>query len=217
MSLPPSFWPNALNSATYLLNILPSKLLHHLTPTHLLYHQTPSYTRVFGCLCFPLFPATTIHKLQPRSSPCVFLGYPSSHRGYKCYDISSNKIIISRHVLFDESTFPFSRSTPPRYQDYAFYEEGSPLAILTDNAQPTYTNPPCSSPPPCHGSMSGPVTQPTETPRPLPLLEYHPPSPSSGPAPSPIPTSPPQHSPVSSPNTPTHPSTLIPHSPKFTF
>ena len=109
-SLPPSFWPHALSTATYLLNILPSKLLGNFTPTHFLYHKSPTYThlRVFGCLCFPLFPSTTIHKLHPRSTPCVFLGYPSSDRGYKCYDLSSRKIIISRHILFDEATFPFS-------------------------------------------------------------------------------------------------------------
>ena len=54
-SLPPYFWPYALNTATYLINILPSKLLGHLTPIHFLYQKTPSYDhlRVFGCLCFP--------------------------------------------------------------------------------------------------------------------------------------------------------------------
>ena len=109
-SLPQSFWPHALSMTTYLLNILPSKLLGNLTPTHLLYHISPYYThlRVFGCLCFPLFPSTTIHKLHLCFAPCVFLGYPSSHRGYKCHDLSSHKIIICRHVIFDEVTFPFS-------------------------------------------------------------------------------------------------------------
>lgn len=34
------------------------------------------------------------------STLCVFLGYPSNQRGYKCYDLSSQKIIISRHVIF---------------------------------------------------------------------------------------------------------------------
>ena len=104
-SLPPSFWPHALNTATYLLNILPSKLLGNLTPTHLLYNKSPSYKhlRVFGCLCFPLIPSTKIHKLQSRLSPCLILGYPSSHRDYKCYDLATHKIIISRHVLFEFS------------------------------------------------------------------------------------------------------------------
>ena len=76
-SLPPYFRPHTLNTVTYLFNILPSKILGNVTPTHLLYHKTPSYThiRVFGCLCFFLISSSKIHK--PRSSPCVFLGYPS--------------------------------------------------------------------------------------------------------------------------------------------
>lgn len=101
-SIPPSFWHHALEMATYLLNILPNKSLKHKSPTQILYHRDPTFThlRVFGCLCYPLFPSTTINKLQPCSTPCVFLGYPSNHRGYKCYDLSSRKIIISRHVIF---------------------------------------------------------------------------------------------------------------------
>ena len=108
-SPPPSFWPHALNTATYLLNIIPSKLLDNLTPTHLLYNKSTSYTHllVFGCLCFPPIPSTKVNKLQSRSSPCVLLSYPSSHRGYKCYDFTTRTIIFSRHVIIDEKKFPF--------------------------------------------------------------------------------------------------------------
>lgn len=100
-SLPPSFWHHALQMATYLLNILPSKVLGNTSPLQILYQRDPSYShiRVFGCLCYPLFPSTTINKLQPRSTPCVFLGYPSHHHGYKCYDLSSSKIIICCHLM----------------------------------------------------------------------------------------------------------------------
>lgn len=124
--MPPSFWHHALHMATYLLNILPSKLLSNYSPTQFLYHRDPSYThlRVFGCLCYPLFPSTTINKLQARSTPCVFLGYPPNHRGYKCYDLSSRKIIISRHVIFDESQFPFTKLYTPSSHTYDFLSEG---------------------------------------------------------------------------------------------
>jgi hypothetical protein len=64
--------------------------------------------RVFGCLCYPNLSATAAHKLAPRSAACVFLGYPSSHKGYRCLNISTCRIIISRHVIFDETQFPFS-------------------------------------------------------------------------------------------------------------
>ena len=111
-SLPSNFWPHALNTATYLHNILPSKLLGNLTPTHFLFRKAPSYShlRVYRCLCFPLIPYVKINKLQPHSSPCIFLGYPSSHQGYKCYDIASHKIILSWHVIFFTSQ-PFLIAT----------------------------------------------------------------------------------------------------------
>ena len=130
--LPPSFWHHALQMAIYLPHILPSKVLHYDTPLHILYNKVPSYShlRVFGCLCYPLIPSTTIHKLQPRSTPSVFLGFPSNHRGYKCYDLSSNKIIVCRHVLFDESQFPFSKIHTPSSSTYDFVDHGVSPYVL---------------------------------------------------------------------------------------
>ena len=123
--MPTSFWHHALQMATYLLNILPHKSLSHKSPTQILYHRNPTYThlRVFGCLCYPLFPSTSIHKLQHRTTPCVFLGYPSNHRGYKCYDLSNRKIIISRHVIFDETQFPFAKLHLPSHTTYDFLDD----------------------------------------------------------------------------------------------
>lgn len=118
--------------ATYLLNILPSKTLNFQSPLQILYQKDPSYShlRVFGCLCYPLFPSTMINKLQPRSTPCVFLGYPPNHRGYKCYDLSSNKVIVCRHVLFEENEFPFSKLHTPYSSTYDFLDNGlSPYVI----------------------------------------------------------------------------------------
>jgi hypothetical protein len=37
----------------------------------------------------------------------VFLDYPNDHRGYWCIDLASRHVITSRHVVFDESVFPF--------------------------------------------------------------------------------------------------------------
>lgn len=45
------------------------------------------------------------HKLQPRSIPCVFLGYHSSYEGYRCLDMATGRIYISRHVQFHEQSF----------------------------------------------------------------------------------------------------------------
>lgn len=38
----------------------------------------------------------------------MFLGYDVHCKGYRCYDKSTGKIYISRHVLFNELSFPFA-------------------------------------------------------------------------------------------------------------
>jgi hypothetical protein len=40
---------------------------------------------------------------------CVILGYSKLHTGYKCFDIQSDKMIIVRHVIFNEIVFPFQK------------------------------------------------------------------------------------------------------------
>ncbi|KAK1603031.1 hypothetical protein QYE76_059298 [Lolium multiflorum] len=84
-SMPPRFWPDALATATLLVNIRPCRVRWSYTPHHLLYGAPPAYDdlRIFGCRCYPNTAATAAHKLAPRSLPCVFLGYPANTKGYR--------------------------------------------------------------------------------------------------------------------------------------
>jgi hypothetical protein len=113
VALPPVFWVEALQTSTYLLNRKPCKPRSLSTPYSLLFHRDPDYTSlwVFGCLCYPNTKSTSPNKLSPRSVACVFIGYSQDHRGYRCYNLSTRKVITSRHVYFDETVFPF-RSGP---------------------------------------------------------------------------------------------------------
>jgi hypothetical protein len=116
-SLPAHYWDEALTTATYLLNCLPTKEVAHPTPYFALFGTHPSYDhpRVFGCACYHNLASTTPHKLAPRSTRCVFLGYSPDNKGYQCLDLTSHRVLISRHVVFDELDFPFysSSSTAP--------------------------------------------------------------------------------------------------------
>jgi hypothetical protein len=51
------------------------------------------------------------NKLSPHSFKCVFLDYSNNYKGYKCLSLTTNKIFISRHVLFDEIYFPFKEQS----------------------------------------------------------------------------------------------------------
>ncbi|GJT83033.1 ribonuclease H-like domain-containing protein [Tanacetum coccineum] len=108
--------------AAHLLNILPSTAINNEIPHTRLYKTTPNYAdlRVFGCLCYPH--VHTNHKLEPRATPSIFLGYPTNHRGYRCLDLNTDKIILSRHVTFDETVFPYGSMTPDASPPYNFLD-----------------------------------------------------------------------------------------------
>jgi hypothetical protein len=79
------------------------------SPYFTLHGVTPSYEhlRMFGCACYPNLSTTVAHKLAPRPTRCIFLRYSTDHKGYWCLDFTTNNIVISRHVVFDETDFPF--------------------------------------------------------------------------------------------------------------
>uniref|UniRef100_A0A2N9FVX2 Integrase catalytic domain-containing protein n=1 Tax=Fagus sylvatica TaxID=28930 RepID=A0A2N9FVX2_FAGSY len=106
--LPLSYWSYALATATHLINKLPTPLLHMSSPWEQLHNAKPnfSYLKTFGCKCFPLLSPYNTHKLQPKTIPCIFLGYPPTTKGYLCQDPISKRLYISRHVLFNETEFP---------------------------------------------------------------------------------------------------------------
>ena len=132
-SMPPSYWVEALSTAIVLLNILPTKTLQFSTPHLALFGKPPAYDhlRVFSCKCYPNMSATAPHKLAPRSVLCVFLGYSAHHKGYRCLDLSSNRVIVSRHVIFDETAFPFAeRHGPSAPADLQFLDDDTTDPVL---------------------------------------------------------------------------------------
>nr|GEX25358.1 ribonuclease H-like domain-containing protein [Tanacetum cinerariifolium] len=141
-NLPPTFWVEALNVAIHLLNFLPSTAISNEIPYTCLFGTNPDYSllRTFRCLCYSHL--DTSHKLEPHATPSIYLGQASNHRGYRCLDLKTNNIIISRHVTFDETVFPYGSIQPALPPAYTFLDD------ILDIIPPTIpTNPAVQLPP----------------------------------------------------------------------
>ncbi|KAG7594092.1 Integrase catalytic core [Arabidopsis thaliana x Arabidopsis arenosa] len=103
-SVPRRYWGDAVMTACYLINRTPTKVLKDLSPFEVLNNTRPSidHLRVFGCVCFVLVPGEQRNKLDAKSTRCMFLGYSTTQKGYKCYDPTSNRTFVSRDVKFLE-------------------------------------------------------------------------------------------------------------------
>lgn len=109
--VPQQLWVEAFFTANFLGNLLPSSVLNdRLSPYEALHGKAPDYTslRAFGCKCFPYLRPYMKNKLDPKSLVSVFLGYNEKYKGYRCFYPPTGKVFISRHVLFDESQYPFA-------------------------------------------------------------------------------------------------------------
>jgi len=45
---------------------------------------------------------------------CVFIGYPQGYKGWKCYNPTTKKVVISERADFDESTPSTTPAPAPR-------------------------------------------------------------------------------------------------------
>jgi histone deacetylase 1/2 len=160
-SLPLKFWDHSFTQSVYLINKLPSSALSNFqSPHHALYKSHPDYThlKTFGCLCFPHLRPYNKHKLQFRSSPCVYLGISPQHKGHKCLD-ANGRIFVSKDVIFHESKFPYSSmfNSPTVSQNILDYPTNVIFSPI-DGDSFSATAPQVSSP---HSSATPQYTTPT--------------------------------------------------------
>lgn len=124
MHVPKIYWSHAVATASYLINRVPSQVLDFKTPISLLPKSslpTSLPLRVFGCVCFVHNSNPSRDKLDLRAFRCVFLGYSTSQKGYKCYHPPTRKMFITMDVTFRETEAYF----PPSLQGELSGEEMS--------------------------------------------------------------------------------------------
>ena len=121
------FRTEAALTVVYTINHLPSLALQNVTPFERLYGTPASYSslRIFDCACFVLLQLHEHSKLKPRSRLCCFLGYEIKHKSYRCWDPISQRLRISRHVVFWEHTTFNSLSKLKTYSTPSFFTNPS--------------------------------------------------------------------------------------------
>ena len=97
MRVPQYLWCEAVLTATYLVNRLPSAALggavplQRLTPTADIFSLPP---RVFGCTAFVQDHTPGLSKLAPRARKGVFVGYSRTQKGYRIYFPISTSMLL---------------------------------------------------------------------------------------------------------------------------
>ena len=153
-SIPKDYWTYAFSAAVYLINRLPTPILEMQSPFSKIFGTIPNYTklRVFGCLCFPWLRPYNSNKLEHRSTRCVFLGHSTTQSAYYCMDQTTGRIYTARHVKFDETVFPFEKTSTEKLSEV---HDSTPLST----------------------SMFTPVTPQSSAAQGHPSLDLHPPQP----------------------------------------
>lgn len=142
-NVPKYLWGDALLTATYLINRMPTKILNFKTPLNVLKDSYPISKlssdlplKVFGCIAFVHIHDQNRGKLDQRARKCIFVGYSASKKGYKCYDPSSKRIFVSIDVTFFETTpfFETHLQGESKYEDLDYITNSDSKNILSDDS-----------------------------------------------------------------------------------
>ncbi|CAI7910751.1 unnamed protein product [Closterium sp. NIES-54] len=123
MRLPNHQWPEVMDHAVMLHNLLSSSSLPNNTSPHLLWTGKQGSTkmlRVFGCMVQYRPPSAQAGQFSQRAQWGLHLGIERNYNAWKIFDVHSKEIVAARDVIF------YERLTLPTY-----------LANLTEDRDPT--------------------------------------------------------------------------------
>ncbi|CAI7918883.1 unnamed protein product [Closterium sp. NIES-53] len=121
--LPSHQWPEAMDHAVMLHNLLSSSSLPNNASPHLLWTGKQGSTkmlRVFGCMVQYRPPSARAGRFSQRAQWGLHLGIEKNYNAWKIFDVHSKEIVAARDVIF------YERLTLPTY-----------LANLEENRDPT--------------------------------------------------------------------------------
>ena len=139
--LPISFWGYALDTAMYILNLVPSKSVPK-TPRELWSGRKPSlqHLHIWGCSAHVL--KVNTDKLESKSEVCTFVGYPKGTKGWIFYNPREQKVLVSTNAVFLEEDYMIDRKSLEKVILEEIQENSIPNPSMTELEE----NPPIPNP-----------------------------------------------------------------------
>ena len=102
--MPKSFWGEAINTACHTLNRVYFKLDIKKTPYELWRGKklVVKYFRIFGSDCYILRDRENLEKFDAKSDNGHFLGYSSTSRAYRVYNLRIKTVMKSSNVVIND-------------------------------------------------------------------------------------------------------------------
>lgn len=130
------FWGEAVCAAVNIINVLPNSS-NNMVPNEL-WGQKPcnmKLFKVFGCKAMVWKPEQKRKKLDAKAYQCIFLRYADNAKAYRLFDLNTQKIVISRDVVFMENENKILDSSTSHSRNYIerVTIDGENECILTEN------------------------------------------------------------------------------------
>ena len=95
--MPKELWVEAIDCAIYLSNRCPTRNVQRKTPQQAWSKKKPtvSHLCVFGSIAYVHVSDQERSKLDDKSKKYMSIGYNPSFKGYRLYNLSSRKVIVS--------------------------------------------------------------------------------------------------------------------------
>jgi hypothetical protein len=142
-NVPSHYWGEAVLTAAFLLNRMPSRILSFKTPIENLTKYYPHTKlvnniplKIFGCTAFVHIHSQNRSKIGPRAVKTIFIGYSSTQKGFKCFDPKTRKFYISYDVTFFENQPFFNKDSNTSLEHYDFLNNECSLPVVTPDFIP---------------------------------------------------------------------------------
>ncbi|KAJ3563743.1 hypothetical protein NP233_g8744 [Leucocoprinus birnbaumii] len=132
LGLPTKFWPEAVRTAVYIRNLIPSKRHPDIVPAEKWYGRKQDITHLhpFGATAYTyVSPETSTSKLAARATRLTMIGY-LSRGSYKLLERETGSIFSGRNIRFEEGETNFAKG--PERIEWGEDKDPFPLQVLEE-------------------------------------------------------------------------------------